>query len=106
MVFRSGVVFLLLSAQLVDMFGVETVGLRDRALVPGLPSVGLVASEQEQRGAARVEGEQDAKVAAAWTQLLHVRVTGALERVHPGTAETGSELFEHPHGHVDAILLV
>ena len=47
-------------AEFSEVFVVESVRFRDRALVPGRPFVRLVAAHEEDRGPARIERKQDA----------------------------------------------
>src|SRR5581483_4077633 len=60
----------------------EIVGDGDHPGVPRAPLPALVAADQQDRGAARVESEQHANVTCGRDQFLHVLVSRLLDRVH------------------------
>jgi hypothetical protein len=82
----------------------EVVGERDHSFIGLLPPVALIAADQEDCRAAWVKREHDPHRPDA--QLFHVLVPGAGDRVHQRPPEPRPALLEHPHGGVDALLLI
>ena len=82
----------------------EVVGDWDHFGVEVLPAVALVAADQEDRGALRVERKQDAS--RAWAQLLHVRVAGGRHGVDERPAEAGAALLEQVDRVLDRFLFL
>src|SRR6185437_14875036 len=68
--------------ELTKMLVEEIVGDGDHPVVPRAPLPALVAADQQDRGAARVESEQHADVTYGRDQFLHVLVSRLLDRVH------------------------
>jgi hypothetical protein len=79
---------------LLEVHVVEIVGYGDHLGVPCLPAVGLVTADEQDRGAAWVEGEEDTNVRAERSQLLHVRVTRTFDRVHQRPTEGRTVLLQ------------
>lgn len=79
--------------------GIESlVGLGDQARIEAsLTAAGLIARNQKHGVAMRIERERNTPNTAVdrEAQLLHVGVTRALERVHPGTPRRRTESFDN-----------
>jgi hypothetical protein len=84
---------------------VEIVCNRNRLAIPSYPLPRLVTAEQQDCGSTGIEGEENAEVAAAGPEFLHVRVPRSRQAVDVGTTEGRATEFDRPDGHVDRFRL-
>ena len=82
---------------------VAPVRLWDVLLVPTLPVALLIASDEQDRGAIGVKGEQHPQVPADRSQLLHVVMPRAVDRVRPRPCERRPALLQQFDRGTDAL---
>src|SRR5690242_15155643 len=93
------------SAKFLQIVVVELVSERDRSPVPGIPLIGLVAAEQQDCGAPRIEDENNSHVPSRWTKLLHVSMSRSLDSVNQGTTERWTIPLQSIDGRLNRCLI-
>jgi|SRR5579872_4233712 len=80
------------------MLGVNLVSAWNKIVVPAVVS-GLIAADQQNRNASRIEGKKCAVWASAMlgSQLLHVRMLRSSNQVDMWTSQAGSTFAEKIH---------
>jgi len=84
----------------------QVISLRNALPVPALPGTGLVAGDQDDRAALRIEREEQTKLGSprgSWTKLFQVLVSGTHDAVHQRSTEVWTMLLQQLDGSDDLL---